>query len=72
MRVLSMLAMFLGAGFLLVIRVRILYFLVLVTPMWLMVLSVLVRVVPHFVPPRLELANAGTVVSLGISDQSDM
>jgi hypothetical protein len=67
-RVLSLLSMLLSIGFLWAIHARILYFLILVIPIWLLILSVMVRVVPHFVAPHLDLVNSSTVTKLGISD----
>ena len=68
-RVLSVLSMLVGAGFLLAVHVRVLYFFIWIIPVWLLVLSGMVRVVPYFVPPRLELRDSGTVTILGISDE---
>ncbi|GEM_PF-4095412 len=68
-RVLSVLSMLVSGGFLLAVHVRVLYFVIWIIPVWLLVLSVMVRVVPYFVPPRLELRDSGTVTTLGISDE---
>lgn len=45
-RVLSVLSGCVGIGILFAVRVRVLDFILLVVPMWLLVLSVMVRVVP--------------------------
>ncbi|MGB8061535.1 MAG: hypothetical protein WCF26_06560 [Candidatus Sulfotelmatobacter sp.] len=71
-RVLSVLSMWVGVVLLWVVHVRVLDFFVFVVPMWLVVLSIMVRVVPHFVPPRLELRGSSeTVLTLGLTDQGE-
>ncbi len=71
-RVLSALSMSAGVVLLWVVHVRVLAFFVFVVPMWLVVLSVMVRVVPYFVPPRLELRGSPeAVLTLGLTDQGE-
>ena len=70
-RVLSVASMLLGAIVLWVIHVRNVSFFFWVFPAWLAVLSVLVRIVPHVLPPRLELHDSGPFISLGLGNEGE-
>jgi len=67
-RTLSVLSMWIGVVILWVVRVRVLDFVLLLLPLWLMVLAVMVRVVPHFVPPRLEPPDSTSMTTLGLAE----
>ena len=66
-RVLSLVCILLSAGFLLAVHVRVLYFFILVIPIWVLISFVMLRVVPYIVPPRLELRDSGSFTTLRIS-----
>jgi len=68
-RVLSVLSMLIGGGVLLAIPVRPVTFFILIVPVWLLVLSGMVRVAPYFVSPRLDVRDSSMVTTLGILDE---
>jgi prepilin signal peptidase PulO-like enzyme (type II secretory pathway) len=70
-RVLSVLSWLLGVILLWTFHVRLLNIIVFAPLMWLLVLFVMVRVVPYIVPPRLEVHDAGSFTTLGLTNGAD-
>jgi uncharacterized protein (DUF983 family) len=67
-RVLGVVSMVLGVSLLWAIHVRDLTLSFWAVPMWFVVLSVLVRIAPHVIPPRLELHDSGRFATLDLQD----
>jgi hypothetical protein len=69
-RVLSLLCMVIGVCLMWMYGVPIFGILVFAFPMWILVLSLKVRVVPFIVPPRLELRDSGGFTTLGLLNRA--